>query len=109
MGAIGEDTDLIASVGHRRNAALDQRHGQQGDRHLLARGHHDVQLARNRLLADLLGQIDQTVGFAAHCRDDHDNVIATVAEFLDLFGHLLDSFDGADRGAPKLLYDQSHC
>ena len=109
MGAVGEDADLIASVGHRRNPALDQRHGQQGYGHLLAGGDHHIQFARNRLVADLLGQVDQTVGFATHCRDDHDDIVATIAEFLDLLGYLLDSLDGADRGAPKLLYDQSHC
>ena len=37
-----------------------------------------------------------------------DDVVAALAELPDLLGHLLDTLDGADRGPPKLLYDQSH-
>ena len=108
--AIRQDPYLVAGVGHCRHTALHQRHGQQGNRHLLTGGNDHVQLARNRLIAatDLLGQIDQTVGFAAHCRQHNHQVIAGIAEFLNLVGNLLDSLDGADRGASKFLYDQSH-
>ncbi len=109
MGAVGEDTNLIASVGHRRYAALDKRHRQQGNGHLLTGGNHHIQFSGDRLITDLLGEIDQAVGFATHCRDDHDDIVSTVAELLDLLGHLLDPLDSADRGASKLLYDQSHC
>ncbi|MNN13320.1 hypothetical protein D3C81_1263500 [compost metagenome] len=108
--AIRQNPHLVAGVRHRRHAALDQRHGQQGNRHLLTGGNDHVQLARNRLAVatDLLGQIDQTVGFAAHCRQHNHQVIAGIAEFLNLVGDLLDSLDSADRGASKFLYDQSH-
>ncbi|MCY1183813.1 hypothetical protein D9M73_244630 [compost metagenome] len=108
MRAVGEDAHLVAGVGHRRHATLDQCHGQQGDGHLLASGHHHVQFARYRLIADLLGQIDQAVGFAAHGGNHDHDVIAAFAELLHLLGHLLDALDSADRGPPKLLYDQSH-
>ncbi|MCY1178289.1 hypothetical protein D9M73_186330 [compost metagenome] len=108
--AVGENTHLVAGVGHRWHTTLDQRHGQQSDRHLFTGGNDHIQLTRNRLAiaTDLLGQIDQTVGFAAHCRQHNHQVIAGIAEFLNLVGNLLDSLDGADRGASKFLYDQSH-
>ena len=87
-----------------------QRHGQQGDGHLLAGGHDHIQLTRQRLLVatDGLGQFDQAIGLAAHGRQHYDQVVTGIAEFLNLVGHLLDSFDRADRGASKFLYDQSH-
>ena len=96
--AVRQNPHLVAGVRHRRHAALDQRHGQQCNRHLLARGNDHIQLTRNRLAitTDLLGQIDQTVGFAAHCRQDNHQVIAGIAEFLNLVGDLLDSLDSAD-------------
>ncbi|MNQ87270.1 hypothetical protein D3C85_1024860 [compost metagenome] len=106
--AVGEDAHLVTGVGDRWYAALDQGHGQEGDGHLLTSGHHDIQFARYRLFADLLGQIDQAVGFAAHGGNHDHDVIAAFAELLHLLGHLLDAFDSADRGPPKLLYDQSH-
>ena len=110
MRAVGQDAHLTASVGHRWHTALVQRHGQQGDGHLLTGGHDHIQLTRERLLitTDCLGQIDQAIGLAAHGRQHHHQVVAGIAEFLNLVGHLLDSFDRADRGASKFLYDQSH-
>ena len=110
MCAVGQDADLAARVGHRRHTALVQRHGQQGNGHLLAGGHDHIQLARQRLLVatDCLGQIDQAIGLAAHGRQHHHEVVAGIAELLNLVGDLLDSFDRADRGASKFLYDQSH-
>ncbi|MCY1438513.1 hypothetical protein D9M71_547160 [compost metagenome] len=106
--AVGEDAHLVAGVRHRRNPPLHQGHGQQGDGHLLASGHDHIQLSRNRLITDLLGQVDQAIGFATHRRQHHHQVIAGLAEFLDLFGNLLDSLDRADRSAAKFLYDQRH-
>ena len=109
MRAVGENAHLVAGVGHRRHTTLDQRHGQQGNSHLLTGGHHDIQLTRNRLtISDLFGQIDQAVGFAAHGGNHDDDVVTVLAELLHLVGHLRDALDGADGGAPKLLYDQSH-
>jgi hypothetical protein len=46
---VGQDPHLITGVRHRRHTALDQRHGQQGNRHLLTGGNDHVQLTRNRL------------------------------------------------------------
>src|SRR5690606_32436998 len=109
VGTVGEDANLVAGVGHRRHATLDQGHGQQGNGHLLAGGHHHIQFTRYRLaVGDLFGQIDQAVGFATHGGHHDDDVVALLAELLNLLGHLLDTLDGADGGAPKLLYDQSH-
>lgn len=82
--AVGEDPHLVTGVGHRRNTALDQGHGQQGDGHLLAGGDDHIQFTRNRLIADLLGQVDQAIGFTAHRRQYNHQVIAGFANFLTL-------------------------
>lgn len=79
--AVGEDTHLVAGIGDRRHAALDQGHAEQGDGHLLSGRDHDVQFARNRLLHDLVGQADQTVGLPAHGGYHHDDVIAASRNF----------------------------
>src|SRR5690606_11402282 len=108
VGAVGENTYLAACIRNRRHADLDQRHGQQSDGHLLAGRNHYIQFAGNGSLVDLPSQLDQAVGFTAHSRDHHDDVIAVVTEFLDLRCHLLDALDRAHRGPTKLLYDQRH-
>jgi hypothetical protein len=83
--AVGEDAHLVAGVGHRRHATLDQRHRQQGNGHLLTSGHHDIQLTRNRFaIGDLFSQIDQAVGFAAHGGNHDDDVVTVLAELLHL-------------------------
>ncbi|MNH27053.1 hypothetical protein D3C78_1647690 [compost metagenome] len=66
--AVGEDTHLVAGVRHRRHAPLHQRHGQQGNGHLLTGRHDHIQLTRNWLITDLPGQVDQAIGFATHRR-----------------------------------------
>ncbi len=103
--AVGENTHLIAGVGHRRNATLHQGHRQQRDGDLLARGDNDIQLARNRLITDLPGQLDQTIGFTAHGRQHDHQVVTRLTEFLDLVGNLLDALYRAHGGAAKFLYD----
>ncbi|ERO64426.1 hypothetical protein P308_24050 [Pseudomonas piscis] len=93
--AVGQDAYLVAGIGHRRDTTLDQRHGQQGDSHLLTGGHDHIQLTGNRwgFATDLLGQIDQAVGFATHSRQHDHQVVASFAELLHLVGNLLDPLD----------------
>ncbi|MNZ59525.1 hypothetical protein D3C78_775680 [compost metagenome] len=94
--AVGEDAHLVAGIGNRRHAALEQGHAEQRDGDLLAGGDHDIQLTRNGLVHDLFGQTDQAVGFAAHGGNHHDDIVAVLAEFLHLLGYLLDTLDSAD-------------
>ena len=108
MGAVGQNANLAACIGHGRHTDLDQRHRQQSNSHLLPCRHHHVQLAGHRLLADLLSQINEPIGLPTHGRDHYDNIVAFLAEFFDLRRYLLDALDGANRGTSKLLYDQSH-
>ena len=58
---------------------------------------HDVQFARNRLLHDLVGQADQTVGLAAH-GGYHDDVIAASRNFFTFSATCSIRLDGADGG-----------
>ncbi len=103
--AVSQNANLIAGIGHRRYTALDQCHGQQGNGDLLASGNDHVQFARNRLIADLFGQVDQAIGLAAHGGQNHHQIITRFAEFFDFVGHLLDALDRAHGGASKFLYD----
>ena len=58
----GANTDLAAGERARGDSALAQRHGQQRDRHLLARGEQHVHLARIRFARDAGREIHQPIG-----------------------------------------------
>ena len=109
VGAVGEDAHLVAGIGHRLDATLEQRHGQQADGDLLAGGDHDIQLARIGLLHDLLGEADQAIGLATHGRYHHHDLVARLMEAFHLLGDLLDTLHRTHRGTAEFLYDQCHC
>ena len=58
-----------------------QRHRGQRDGGLLAGREQHVHLALVGKGHDLLGQLDQVVGDAAHRGDDHDDLVALGADF----------------------------
>ena len=105
---VGVNADLPAHAAARLQALGLQRHGQQPDRHLLARGDHHVVLARVGKLLHLLGQGHQLVGLAAHGRNHDHDVIALALALGHAPGDIFDAFDGTDRGAAVLLHDESH-
>ena len=89
-----------------RKGAVDAR--EQSDRHLFAGGGDDVQLARIRVRRQLVGELQQPVRFAAHCRDDDDNLVPLVLVALDALRDIPDALDRTDRRAAVFLDDQRH-
>ena len=99
---------MPAAVAARLHAELEQRHGQEANRHLLAgRGDH-IELARVRVRLDLPGERDQAVGLARHRGGHDDEVMARLAPLGDPARDVLDPLDRADRRAAELLYDKRH-
>ncbi len=108
VGTVGQNTYLRARHGDSLNTDSLERHGQQADGDLLASGDDHVHLARIGVGLNLLGQINQAVGFPAHGGDHHDQVITPLPEALDFLGYLLDSLHAANRGTTKLLDNKRH-
>jgi hypothetical protein len=106
--AVGENADLSAGVAARLYAALEQRHAQEADRHLLAGRHDDVILARIGFGLHLLGESDEPVGFSAHCRNHDNQLMAGGLESGNPTGDSFDPFGGAHRSSAEFLYDQRH-
>ena len=96
------DPDVLYQQNHCGIYRMD-RHRQQSHRDALTAGEQHVHLARCRVIIDLAGETDQSVGLATHGRDDHDNLMAFIAESLDLLGDGLDPLHRADRSASELL------
>ena len=83
-------------------------HGQQGNGHLLAGRGDDVEFARIGRWGDLLGQADQAVGFAGHCRRNDDHVVPLSLPAGDAFRDVLDTIRRGNRCATELLNYQRH-
>ena len=106
--AVGADVHLVAGVRAREAAVRLQRHREQRDRHLLAGGEQDVELAGFGTFLNAARKVEQAVGVPAH-RGDHDHdVVAPLAGACDLGGDVRDPFDAPDRRASELLNDQAH-
>jgi len=105
MGAIGEDFDLCASVGHGRNAAFFDSNGEQGDADLFAGGHDDVHFTRAGTRRNVVRKCNQAVGFAAHRRDGDNEVVARFLCGDAFFGNVFDALNRAHRGAAVFLDD----
>jgi hypothetical protein len=108
VGAVGANVYLGAGVGTGRTAAFFQRHAQQRNGDLFARGKQHVQFARYRPVGDCAGQFQQPVGLAAHGGDDNDNVVTAIAPVDDLVGDGRNPIGITDRGAAVFLYDECH-
>ena len=108
VNAVGDDAGLRAGQRHRRNADRLQRHRRQRDGRLLAGGEQHVHLALRRRVHDLLGELDEAVGHAAHRRDHDDDLIPARPAFADAPGDVLDPLGVADRGAAVFLNDERH-
>nr|GEU28296.1 hypothetical protein [Tanacetum cinerariifolium] len=91
VSGIGFNRNLPAGVGHGLLADRQQRHRQQADRDLLAGGGDHVQFARVGLGLDFLGQADQAVGLARHCRRHDHDAMPGVMPLGDTPRHVLDT------------------
>ena len=104
----GVDARLAAGDGGRVHADLLQRHGDQGDRLLLAGGQQDVEFAFARVFREVLGHLDQAVGHAGHGGNHGDDLVALVAGAFDPRGDVADAVERADGGAAVFLNDEGH-
>ena len=99
-----------AGVAARLAAHLLQRDRQQADRHLLAGGGDDVELARIGVGRDLAARAPSRRLVSPAIADTHDDqLVALRVEVRDAPRDVLDALDGADRGAAVFLDDQGHC
>ena len=108
VGRFGDDAHLGPGHRDRRHPLGMERHGQQGDRHLLARGQQHVHLPLGRVATDRPCQAREFVGGVAHGRDHDHQVMAGLAAGGDAPGYGLDPFPIRDRGASELLNQQAH-
>ncbi len=61
--------------------------------------------ARCRASGDRVGQTQQAIGFTAHGRNHHDQIMALIAPCDDFLGNVFDPLDICDRRAAVFLYD----
>ena len=86
-----------------------QRDGEEPDRHLLAGGGDDVELAARRIGGDFLGEREQAIGLARHRRHDDDDLVTLAVEVRHATRDVLDAVGRADRRAAVFLDDEGHC
>ncbi len=112
VGAVGADRHLPAGVADGLHALGLQRDRQQADRDLLAGRRDHVELAlqraRDARRRQFLGQPEQAVGLAAHCRRDDDHLVAGAGPFGDPLGDIADALGRPHRGAAVLVNDECH-
>ena len=73
---VGHDAHLRTRMADGRDAQRLHRHGEHGNRHLLARGEKHVHLAGRRVGVDRVGKVKQVVGIVSHGGDHRDDLVA---------------------------------
>jgi len=99
-----------SAVSQHANLMTEQRHrlppsawmpGQQADRHLLAGGSDDIQLALVRLDMHLLREPQQAVGLTRHGRDDDSHLVALALRGQATTSDVPDALDCATEVPPN--------
>ena len=108
MCTVRFDGDLPCAEGYRLHADGPQRHRAERGAHLLARGEQHVELARRRLLADLLCLLQQDVRRVALRGENDDHVVAFVHPRFDDARHAQKMRIVAHGAAAEFLYNQAH-
>ena len=85
-----------------------QRHGQQRDGCLLARGQQHIHLSLAGQRVDLTGKADEIIRHAAHRRHHHHHSVSTQAMFAHTTRHILDAVCIEDGCAAEFLDNQRH-
>ncbi len=80
----------------------------EGRRDLLAGRGERVHLARVGNGSELVGELEQAVGLAAHRADDDHDFVAEFLRFDGACGDVADALERADRGATEFLDDECH-
>jgi hypothetical protein len=108
VAGVRDDAGLRAGHGHGLVALGVDRHGQQRDRDLLARGEQHVHLTGGRLVADLARELEQVVGDVTHGADHRDDLISAVLAADDAASDIADALGIADGRAAVFLDDKGH-
>ena len=106
VARVGEDPRLRAGERDRVPAEIHDRHRQQRDRDLLARGEQHVELAVVRQRRDPARELEQLVGRVAHRGDDDADLTARLGGRDHPPGDALDPRGSSDGAAAVLLHDQ---
>ncbi|MBF8288736.1 MAG: hypothetical protein HW381_1844, partial [Candidatus Rokubacteria bacterium] len=106
VDAVGDHADLRPSEGAGGAAHRLERHGEEADRDLLARGQDHVDLPRVGGGRDGVHQGDERVGRLAHGGDHHDHPVAFRRGFGHAAGDVLDLLGVGDGRAAVFLDDQ---
>lgn len=106
--AIGPQTDLRSGQRARFHPTRAKSDGEEGRTDLLAGGYKCIGLPRIRLFRKLMGESEESVGFATH-RRDHDHQRITIGGSpRDSVGDVSDSLDGSYGRSAEFLYHQGH-
>jgi hypothetical protein len=106
--AIGEHAHLGSGERVGRVPETLDRHREQPDRLLLARGQQHVELAGRRTsTSDLLGELQEPTGLASHRGDDDGHGMAGPGGRDDPLGHGGDALRAPHAGAAEFLDDQA--
>ena len=106
VDAVGDHADLRSRERAGGLAQRLERHGEEADGDLLARGQHHVHLARIGRGRDGLRQSDEPVGGLAHGGDHHHQPVTLRGGLGDAPGDVLDLLGVGDGRAAVLLDDQ---
>ena len=108
VDGIGDDAGLGAGERHGGDFQGVQGDGSEGDGLLFARGQQHVHLPFTRQRRDVLGQLDEAVGDAAHGGDHHHDLVALGVVLGHAGGDIFDAVGVAHRGAAVFLNNQCH-
>ncbi len=105
---VGLHADLAPGQANRFGTEVVDRHRNQRDADLFAGAQQHVHFASRRMLADLSGQPQQSVGVLAHGADDHHDSMPLPLGANGLPRRSANLVDVGDAGAAELLNDQRH-
>ena len=104
---VGDDPGLRARQRDRLVAEVEDRHRRERAGDALADGDEHVELARVRLRRDLVREVEQLVGRAAHRGEDADDAVTRLARGDEPRGDALQLLRVADRRAAELHHDRA--
>ena len=108
VGAVRVEARLPARQADGRAACLAQRHGQQRNADLLARGQQHIHLALGRVVGDLARFGDEVVGGVALGGYHHHHVVAGGVRVRHDARHIKNAVAVRDGAAAEFLYDECH-
>ena len=108
MRIVGQDRDLPALPGARRNADILQHDGEQPGSDLFARRHDRIIFARIVQHGSLAAPGDEFVGLAGHRRNHDRDLMAGLHLAFDVARDVADALDIGDRRAAEFHHETGH-